>query len=61
MKDSKGYTGMILSDEQRRSIQLYMKSVLGVENYVYIEDFFHFCRIQKPNTRSLQQGVALIS
>lgn len=38
------FTGVVLSDVQRKSIQSYMRSVLGGENYAYIEDFFSFIR-----------------
>ena len=42
-----GFTGIVLSNGQRKSLQLYMKSVLGAENYAYTESFFSFIRDSK--------------
>ena len=47
MINNAGFTGMVLSNEQRKSIQLYMKSVLGEENYAYTEGFFSFIKDSK--------------
>lgn len=56
MKSSKEYTGMILSDIQRKSIQSYMKSVLGGENYAYIENFFSFIRNSDAKYKVVMAG-----
>ena len=47
MINNAGFTGMVLSNDQRKSIQLYMKSVLGEENYAYTEGFFSFIKDSK--------------